>query len=89
VFPVSELPEMTRGKGVRLQKYKSARSAQGTLDLDGGLSDIVTFNWADGLSWQMGGGKTRTETDMSEWLAKRAGAGKRPPHGFPKNNRFN
>lgn len=88
VFPLSELPEMTRGKGVRLQKYKSARSAQGTLDLDGGLSDIVTFNWADGLSWQMGGGKTRTETDMSEWLAKRAGAGKRPPHGFPKNNRF-
>ena len=88
VFPLSELPEMTRGKGVRLQKYKSARSAQGTLDLDGGLSDIVTFNWTDGLSWQMGGGKTRTETDMTEWLAKRAGAGKRPPHGFPKNNRF-
>jgi topoisomerase IV subunit A len=88
VFPLSELPEMTRGKGVRLQKYKSARSAQGTLDLDGGLSDIVTFNWTDGLSWQMGGGKTRTETDMTEWLAKRAGAGKRPPYGFPKNNRF-
>jgi topoisomerase IV subunit A len=88
VFPLSELPEMTRGKGVRLQKYKSARSAQGTLDLDGGLSDILTFNWTDGLSWQMGGGKTRTETDMTEWLAKRAGAGKRPPHGFPKNNRF-
>jgi topoisomerase IV subunit A len=88
VFPVAELPEMNRGKGVRLQKYKSARSAQGTLDLDGGLSDITTFNWADGLSWPMGGGKTRTETDLSEWLGKRAGVGKRPPYGFPRDNRF-
>jgi topoisomerase-4 subunit A len=89
VFPVSELPEMTRGKGVRLQKYKSARSAQGMLDIDGGLSDLTTFNWVDGLSWPMGGGKTRTETDMTEWLGKRAGVGKRPPYGFPRNNRFN
>ncbi|NOX72118.1 MAG: DNA topoisomerase IV subunit A, partial [Alphaproteobacteria bacterium] len=88
VFPVAELPEMNRGKGVRLQKYKSARSAQGTLDLDGGLSDITTFNWADGLSWPMGGGKTRTEADLTEWLGKRAGIGKRPPYGFPRDNRF-
>ncbi len=88
VFPLSELPEMTRGKGVRLQKYKSVRGAQGTLDLDGGLSDATTFVWDQGLSWPMSGGKTRHQADMSEWLGKRAGVGKRPPHGFPRNNRF-
>ena len=88
VFPISELPEMGRGKGVRIQKYRFARGAQGTLDLDGGLSDITTFNWDEGLSWPMGGGKTRHEADLSEWLGKRAGVGKRPPYGFPRNNRF-
>ncbi len=88
VFEVSELPEMNRGKGVRIQKYKKAAGRQGMLELDGGLSDITTFTWDDGLSWQMGGGKTRTEPDMSDWKAARAGVGKRPPHGFPKNNRF-
>ncbi len=88
VFPVADLPEMTRGKGVRIQKYKQARGAQGELQLDGGLSDIVTFDWAEGLSWTMGGGKTRVETDMTDWLGNRAGVGKRPPHGFPRNNRF-
>ena len=88
VFPVVDLPEMTRGKGVRIQKYKLARGAQGELQLDGGLSDIVTFDWSEGLSWIMGGGKTRTEADMTDWLGNRAGVGKRPPHGFPRNNRF-
>jgi topoisomerase-4 subunit A len=88
VFPLADLPEMGRGKGVRLQKYKLATGRQGTLELDGGLADIATFDWADGLSWTMGGGKTRTEADMSEWLGARAGVGKRPPHGFPRNNRF-
>ena len=88
VFPVSELPEMGRGKGVRLQKYNLARGRQGTLELDGGLSDITTFNWADGLSWEMGGGKTRHEPDLTEWLGKRAGVGKRPPYGFPRNMKF-
>ncbi len=88
IFALSELPEMTRGKGVRLQKYKSARSAQGTLDLDGGLSDLTTFDLAEGLSWPMGGGKTRRESDLADWLGKRAGVGKRPPYGFPRNNRF-
>jgi topoisomerase IV subunit A len=88
VFPVSELPEMTRGKGVRLQKYNMARGRQGTLELDGGVSDVTTFNWADGLSWGMGGGKTRHEPDLSEWLGKRAGVGKRPPYGFPRNMKF-
>ena len=88
VFPVAELPEMTRGKGVRLQKYNMARGRQGTLELDGGLSDLTTFAWVDGLSWEMGGGRTRHEPDMTEWLGKRAGVGKKPPYGFPKSNRF-
>lgn len=88
VFPTSELPEMGRGKGVRLQKYNMARGKQGALELDGGLSDLTTFNWDEGLSWGMGGGKTRTETDLSEWLGKRAGVGKRPPYGFPKSYKF-
>ena len=89
VFALDELPEMGRGKGVRLQKYKSARGRQGTLEIDGGLSDITTFPIADGLSWPMGGGKTRTESDMTEWKGARGGIGKRPPYGFPKNNKFN
>jgi topoisomerase-4 subunit A len=88
VFPAEELPVMTRGKGVRLQKYNMARGKQGALELDGGLSDITTFNWSDGLSWEMGGGKTRHEPDLSQWLGKRAGVGKRPPYGFPRNYRF-
>tara|TARA_B110000090_G_scaffold206484_1_gene255995 strand:- start:205 stop:2640 length:2436 start_codon:yes stop_codon:yes gene_type:complete len=88
VFALDELPEMGRGKGVRLQKYKSARGRQGTLEIDGGLSDITTFPIADGLSWPMGGGKTRTESDMTEWKGARGGIGKRPPYGFPKNNKF-
>ncbi|HBZ42980.1 MAG TPA: DNA topoisomerase IV subunit A [Maritimibacter sp.] len=88
VFPIEELPEMGRGKGVRLQKYKMARGRQGTLDLDGGLSDLTTFDLATGLSWQAGGDRTRTEVDMSPWIGKRAGVGKLPPHGFPKDNTF-
>ncbi|MBO6776627.1 MAG: DNA topoisomerase IV subunit A [Marinibacterium sp.] len=88
VFPVAELPEMTRGKGVRLQKYNMARGRQGTLELDGGLSDLTTFAWVDGLSWEMSGGRIRHEPDMAEWLGKRAGVGKKPPYGFPKSNRF-
>ncbi|TDK53706.1 DNA topoisomerase IV subunit A [Antarcticimicrobium luteum] len=88
VFPLSELPEMTRGKGVRIQKYNLARGKQGALELDGGLSDMTTFDWAEGLRWQMGGGKTRHEPDLTEWLGKRAGVGKRPPHGFPRDNTF-
>jgi topoisomerase-4 subunit A len=88
VFPLTELPEMARGKGVRLQKYRLVRGRQGQLELDGGLADLTTFHWAQGLSWTMGGGKTRTEPDMTEWLGPRAGVGKRPPHGFPRTNRF-
>lgn len=87
VFPLDELPEMTRGKGVRLQKYNMARGRQGVLELDGGLSDITTFTLLKGLSWAMPNGNTRTEM-MADWIAKRAGVGKAPPHGFPRDNRF-
>ena len=72
----------------RLQKYNMARGKQGSLELDGGLSDVTTFNWEEGLTWEMGGGKTRHETDLSQWLGKRAGVGKRPPYGFPRDYKF-
>jgi len=88
VFALSELPEMTRGKGVKLQKYNQARGAQGMLELDGGLSDLTTFAAEEGLSWTMGGGQTRTEKDVSQWIGKRASVGKQPPHGFPRDNKF-
>jgi topoisomerase-4 subunit A len=78
VFPMAELPEMGRGKGVRLQKYK-----------DGGLSDARSFNRAEGLSWKDPAGRTRTETDLTEWEGKRAGTGRMAPRGFPRDNRFN
>jgi topoisomerase-4 subunit A len=77
VFPLDELPEMGRGKGVRLQKFK-----------DGGLSDVITFAVADGLSWHDPAGRTRTEADLGEWLAKRATAGRMAPRGFPRDNKF-
>jgi topoisomerase-4 subunit A len=87
-FPLSELPEMGRGKGVRLQKYNTVRGRQGVLELDGGLSDVTTFTLAQGLSWPMPNGNTRTETAIAEWVGRRAGVGKAPPHGFPRDNRF-
>ncbi len=77
VFPLSELPEMTRGKGVRLQKYK-----------DGGLSDARAFRLADGLTWTDSSGRTWTVNDLAEWAGARAQAGRMPPKGFPRNNRF-
>ncbi len=77
VFMADELPEMARGKGVRLQKYK-----------DGGLSDATTFTLAEGLSWLDPAGRTRTESDLSEWIGKRAGTGRMAPRGFPRDNRF-
>ncbi|AXI45089.1 DNA topoisomerase IV subunit A [Sulfitobacter sp. SK012] len=78
VFPLDELPQMGRGKGVRLQKYK-----------DGGLSDATTFVLEEGLSWLDPAGRTRTETALQEWTAKRATAGRMAPRGFPRDNRFN
>jgi topoisomerase-4 subunit A len=79
VFPLNELPEMGRGQGVTIQKYK-----------DGGLSDVVTFKLEDGLSWAMGGdtGRTRTETDLTPWRVARGAAGRMPPLGFPRDNTF-
>ena len=77
VFALSELPEMGRGKGVRLQKYK-----------DGGMSDVTTFDLAAGLSWLDPAGRTRTETELAEWTSKRASAGKMAPRGFPRDNKF-
>ena len=65
VFQMDELPEMGRGKGVRLQKYK-----------DGGLSDARSFRLENGLSWRDPAGRTRTETELAEWLGKRASAGR-------------
>ncbi len=78
VFDIDELPEMARGKGVRLQKYK-----------DGGLSDATTFVMEAGLSWKDPAGRTRTETELAEWTGKRAGAGRMAPRGFPRDNKFN
>ena len=77
VFGLDELPEMGRGKGVRLQKYK-----------DGGLSDATTFDSAQGLSWLDPAGRTRTEFALAEWSGKRASAGRMAPRGFPRDNKF-
>ena len=77
IFSISELPEMVRGKGVRLQKYK-----------EGGLSDITTFDLLNGLSWLDPAGRTRTETNLEEWTGKRATAGRMAPRGFPRNKKF-
>jgi topoisomerase-4 subunit A len=79
VFPATELPEMGRGKGVRLQRYK-----------DGGLADAVAFDLARGLTWKDPAGRTRTVAgdELAEWLGARAGAGRMAPRGFPRENRF-
>jgi topoisomerase-4 subunit A len=79
VYPMVELPEMGRGQGVQLQRYR-----------DGGLGDITGFTFAEGLSWPMGGegGRTRTETDLNPWRTARGAAGRMPPMGFPRDNRF-
>ena len=78
VFPLSELPEMARGKGVRLQKFK-----------DGGMADAKCITLSVGLTWHDPAGRTRTETDLTEWLAKRGTTGRMAPRGFPRDNRFN
>jgi topoisomerase-4 subunit A len=76
IFPLAELPEMTRGRGVMLQRYNT-----------GGLADAVTFDSREGLPWRIGD-RTRVETDLKDWMGKRAQAGRKVPRGFPKNNRF-
>ena len=79
VFPLTEFVELSRGTGVQLQRYR-----------DGGLSDATTFVFKDGLSWPMGGetGRVRTEADLSAWRTARGAAGRMPPTGFPRDNRF-
>jgi topoisomerase IV subunit A len=79
VFPLAELPELGRGQGVTLQRYR-----------DGGLSDATAFTLSEGLSWALGGdsGRVRTETDLTSWRAARGAAGRMPPIGFPRSNRF-
>jgi topoisomerase-4 subunit A len=77
IFPLSEVPEMSRGKGVRLQKYK-----------EGGLSDARTFRLKDGLGWIDSSGRSFAVTDLKDWMGERAQAGRLPPKGFPRNNRF-
>jgi topoisomerase-4 subunit A len=76
VFPLNQVPEMARGAGVMLQRYK-----------DGGTSDVKVFRIAEGLTWRLGE-RTRTETDLREWLGERAQAGRMPPNGFPRGLKF-
>jgi topoisomerase-4 subunit A len=76
LFPLDQVPEMTRGRGVQLQSYR-----------DGGLADAKVFTRKEGLSWVLGE-RTRVETDLRAWVGNRAGAGKAPPNGFPRSNRF-
>jgi topoisomerase-4 subunit A len=79
VFALSELPELARGQGVTLQRYR-----------DGGLADATTLRLAEGLSWTLGGesGRVRTEGDLTPWRAARGAAGRMPPLGFPRSNHF-
>ena len=79
VFPLGQIPEMARGKGVRLQRYK-----------DGGLSDARVFALKDGMSWRDSAGRTFTVgmPELKDYIGNRAEAGRLPPRGFPKNNKF-
>ncbi len=79
IFPLDQTPEMTRGRGVRLQRHK-----------DGGLSDLKTFKGADGLSWTDGAGRVFSLTlkELADWRGNRADAGRLAPKGFPKTNKF-
>ena len=79
IFPLVQLLEMVRSKGVRLQRYR-----------DGGLSDARVFFLKEGLSWKDSAGRTYNPAarDLRDWIGNRAEAGRLPPKGFPKNNRF-
>jgi topoisomerase-4 subunit A len=79
VFSLEELPVLAKGQGVTLQRYR-----------DGGLADAVTLKLEEGLSWKMGGesGRVRTESDMRLWKVARGAAGRLPPTGFPRDNKF-
>ena len=79
VFPLSEAPRMARGKGVRMQRYR-----------DGGVSDAKVFALKDGLTWMDSSGRVFTidKAELKDWIGHRAEAGRLPPRGFPRNNRF-
>ncbi len=79
IFSLEELPILAKGQGVTLQRYR-----------DGGLADATTLKLDEGLSWRMGGdtGRTRTESDMRLWKVARGAAGRLPPNGFPRDNKF-
>jgi topoisomerase IV subunit A len=76
IFPLEQVPEMARGGGVILQRFR-----------DGALSDAKVFRLADGLTWRLGE-KTRTESDLRDWIGERGQAGRLPPNGFPRSGRF-
>ncbi len=79
IFPLDAMPEMGRGRGVMLQRYK-----------DGGISDVKVFKAEEGMSWNDSSGRTYTRSmeDLQEWLGDRAQAGRMPPNGFPRSNKF-
>jgi topoisomerase-4 subunit A len=79
IFPLTQIPEMGRGRGVRLQKYK-----------DGGTSDARVFNMKDGLTWVDSSGRTFTlaKAELRDWNGNRADAGRLAPKGFPRTNKF-
>jgi len=77
LFPLNQVPEMSRGRGVRLQRYR-----------EGGLSDIKVFDQKAGLTWEDSSGRTWTVMELLEWQGERASAGRLPPKGFPRTNRF-
>ena len=79
IFGLDQVPEMARGRGVRLQRYK-----------DGGLSDIATFDAKAGLTWKDSAGRefSATMKELAEWRGNRSDAGRLPPKGFPKSNKF-
>jgi len=77
IVKLDEIPLMTRGRGVILQRYKA-----------GGLADCKVFRLAEGLSWRQGENRTRTETNLNPWRGARGAAGRLVPNGFPRSNRF-
>jgi topoisomerase-4 subunit A len=79
IFKRNEVPDMARGKGVRLQRYR-----------DGGVSDAKVFKMSEGLSWKDAAGRQFNvpKAELRDWLGNRSDAGRLPPKGFPKNNKF-
>ena len=77
IFKTDELPEMARGKGVKIQSFK-----------DGGLIDLKTFNKSEGFSWIDSGGRQQSSDEWKDWIGKRAQSGRLAPRGFNKNGKF-